>query len=98
MCSKRVRICFEGVEEAMYLWLNGQFVGYAEDSFTPSEFDLTPFIREKGNVLAVQVHKMSTAAFLEDQDFLPLFWNFQKCNFKSSARGAFGRCMVSTGH
>ena len=69
LCSKRVRICFEGVEEAMYLWLNGQFVGYAEDSFTPSEFDLTPFIREKGNVLAVQVHKMSTAAFLEDQDF-----------------------------
>ena len=72
LCSKRVRICFEGVEEAMYLWLNGQFVGYAEDSFTPSEFDLTPFIREKGNVLAVQVHKMSTAAFLEDQDLLVL--------------------------
>lgn len=69
MCGKRIHICFEGVEEAMYLWLNGQFVGYAEDSFTPSEFDLTPFIREKENVLAVQVHKMSTAAFLEDQDF-----------------------------
>ena len=50
MCGKRIHICFEGVEEAMYLWLNGQFVGYAEDSFTPSEFDLTPFIREKGNV------------------------------------------------
>ena len=57
----------------MYVWLNGQFVGYAEDSFTPSEFDLTPFIKEKENVLAVQVHKMSTAAFLEDQDFLPFF-------------------------
>ena len=57
MREKKIRICFEGVEEAMYLWLNGQFVGYAEDSFTPSEFDLTPFIREKGNVLAVQVHK-----------------------------------------
>ena len=69
MREKKICICFEGVEEAMYLWLNGQFVGYAEDSFTPSEFDLTPFIREKGNVLAVQVHKMSTAAFLEDQDF-----------------------------
>lgn len=66
---KRIHICFEGVEEAMYLWLNGQFIGYAEDSFTPSEFDLTPYIKEKGNVLAVQVHKMSTAAFLEDQDF-----------------------------
>ena len=57
----------------MYLWLNGQFVGYAEDSFTPSEFDLTPYIKEKGNVLAVQVHKMSTAAFLEDQDFFRFF-------------------------
>ena len=69
MCGKRIHICFEGVEEAMYLWLNGQFIGYAEDSFTPSEFDLTPYVKEKGNVLAVQVHKMSTAAFLEDQDF-----------------------------
>ena len=47
MCGKRIHICFEGVEEAMYLWLNGQFIGYAEDSFTPSEFDLTPYIREK---------------------------------------------------
>ena len=73
LCSKRIRICFEGVEEAMYLWLNGQFVGYAEDSFTPSEFDLTPYIREKRNVLAVQVHKMSTAAFLGDQDFFRFF-------------------------
>ena len=36
----------EGVEQAVYVWLNGQFVGYAEDTFTPSEFDLTPFIRE----------------------------------------------------
>ena len=48
--------------------IRDRFIGYAEDSFTPSEFDLTPYIKEKGNVLAVQVHKMSTAAFLEDQD------------------------------
>ena len=77
MCGKRIHICFEGVEEAMYLWLNGQFIGYAEDSFTPSEFDLTPYIKEKGNVLAVQVHKMSTAAFLEDQDFFRFFGIFR---------------------
>ena len=38
LCSKIVRICFEGVEEAMYLWLNGQFVGDAEDSFTPVSY------------------------------------------------------------
>jgi beta-galactosidase len=83
MCGKRIHICFEGVEEAMYLWLNGQFVGYAEDSFTPSEFDLTPFIREKENVLAVQVHKMSTAAFLEDQDFFRFFGIFRNVTLKA---------------
>ncbi len=75
--GKRVAICFEGVEQAMYLWLNGEFVGYAEDSFTPSWFDLTPYVKEKGNVLAVEVHKRSTAAFLEDQDFFRFFGIFR---------------------
>ena len=83
MCGKRIHICFEGVEEAMYLWLNGQFIGYAEDSFTPSEFDLTTYIKEKGNVLAVQVHKMSTAAFLEDQDFFRFFGIFRNVTLKA---------------
>ena len=83
MYGKRIRICFEGVEQAMYLWFNGQFIGYAEDSFTPSEFDLTPYIREKGNVLAVQVHKMSTAAFLEDQDFFRFFGIFRNVTLKA---------------
>ena len=83
MCGKRIHICFEGVEEAMYLWLNGQFIGYAEDSFTPSEFDLTPYVKEKGNILAVQVHKMSTAAFLEDQDFFRFFGIFRNVTLKA---------------
>ena len=83
MCGKRIHICFEGVEEAMYLWLNGQVIGYAEDSFTPSEFDLTPYVKEKGNVLAVQVHKMSTAAFLEDQDFFRFFGIFRNVTLKA---------------
>lgn len=83
MTGKRIRICFEGVEQAMYLWLNGQFVGYAEDSFTPSEFDLTPYIKEKGNVLAVEVHKMSSAAFLEDQDFFRFFGIFRNVTLKA---------------
>lgn len=81
--GKRIRICFEGVEEAMYLWLNGHFIGYAEDSFTPSEFDLTPYIREKDNVLAVQVHKMSTAAFLEGQDFFRFFGIFRNVTLQA---------------
>ncbi len=75
--GKRVSVFFEGVEQAMFVWLNGQFIGYAEDSFTPSEFDLTPYIREKGNVLAVEVHKRCSAAFLEDQDFFRFFGIFR---------------------
>ena len=81
--GKRIRICFEGVEQAMYVWLNGEFVGYAEDSFTPSEFDLTPYIKEKDNVLAVEVHKMCTAAFLEDQDFFRFFGIFRNVTLKA---------------
>lgn len=86
LLSKRVVICFEGVEQAMYLWLNGEFVGYAEDSFSPSEFDLTPYIREKGNRLAVEVHKRSTAAFLEDQDFFRFFGIFRNVNLYGKPR------------
>ena len=83
LIGKRISICFEGVEQAMYVWLNGHFVGYAEDSFTPSEFDLTPYIRETGNILAVEVHKMSTAAFLEDQDFFRFFGIFRNVSLKA---------------
>ena len=83
LVGKRIHICFEGVEEAMYVWLNGEFIGYAEDSFTPSEFDLTPYIKAKNNVLAVQVHKMSKAAFLEDQDFFRFFGIFRNVTLKA---------------
>ena len=67
--GRRVCASFQGVEQAFYVWLNGQFVGYAEDSFTPSDFDLAPYIREKGNRLCVEVYKRSSAAWIEDQDF-----------------------------
>lgn len=69
LVGKEVRISFQGVEQAMFLWLNGHFIGYAEDSFTPSDFDLTPYIQEKGNRLCVEVYKRSSAAWIEDQDF-----------------------------
>ena len=69
LLGKNVCISFQGVEQAFYVWLNGQFVGYSEDSFTPSDFDLTPYIRPLGNRLCVEVYKRSSAAWLEDQDF-----------------------------
>ena len=53
--GKRVCVSFQGAEQAIYVWLNGQFVGYAEDSFTPSDFDLSPCVRETGNRLCVEV-------------------------------------------
>ena len=68
MQNKRIHLEFDGVEQAMYVWLNGHFVGYSEDSFSRAEFDLTPFIQAGENMLAVAVFKYSTAAFLEDQD------------------------------
>lgn len=75
--NKRVSVYFEGVEQACFVWCNGSFVGYAEDSFTPSEFDLTPYLKEGKNLLAVEVYKYSTAAFLEDQDFFRFFGIFR---------------------
>lgn len=78
--GKQVRIRFDGVERAMYVWLNGHFVGYAEDSFTPSEFDLTPYIQDKDNVLAVEVFKHSTASWLEDQDMFRFSGIFRSVN------------------
>ena len=55
LLGKDTYISFQGVETAIYVWLNGEFVGYSEDSFTPSEFNITPYIKEKNNKLAVEV-------------------------------------------
>lgn len=65
----RVFISFKGVESAFALWLNGHYVGYSEDSFTPADFDLSPYIKSKGNKLAVQVYRFSAGSWFEDQDF-----------------------------
>ncbi len=70
--GKQVCISFQGVECAMYLWLNGRFIGYAEDGFTPSEFDLTDVVRKENNRLCVEVYKRSSASWIEDQDM----WRF----------------------
>ena len=60
---------FEGVGSAFYVWVNGRLAGYAEDSKLPSEFDITPYVREDGeNLVAVQVYKWSDGSYLEDQD------------------------------
>ncbi len=69
--DRSVFIRFDGVDSAFYLWLNGERVGYSQGSRTPAEFDLTPFIREGANVLAVEVVRWSDGTWLEKQDM----WN-----------------------
>ncbi len=66
--GRDVHIRFDGVYSAYYLWLNGQKVGYAEDSKLPSEFDLTPYLKPGKNLLAVEVYRWCDGSYLEDQD------------------------------
>lgn len=65
-------IRFNGVEAGFYIWLNGQKVGYSEDSYLPAEFNLTPYLKDGNNVLAVEVYRFTDGSFLECQDF----WRF----------------------
>lgn len=67
--GKPVYISFQGVESAFYVWVNGDLVGYSEDTFTPADFDLTPYLIEGENKIAVEVYRWCDASWLEDQDF-----------------------------
>ena len=69
MEGKKVFISFQGAESGIAVWLNGNFVGYSEDTFTPSEFELTPYLKEGENKLAAQVFKWTSSSWCEDQDF-----------------------------
>lgn len=64
-----VYISFQGAESGIALWLNGRFVGYSEDSFTPADFELTPYLKEGENKLAASVFKWTSGSWCEDQDF-----------------------------
>nr|WP_027870285.1 glycoside hydrolase family 2 TIM barrel-domain containing protein [[Eubacterium] cellulosolvens] len=69
MKGKRLFISFQGVESGFALWLNGQFVGYSENCFTPAEFELTEYLKDGRNRLAVQVYKWTAGSWVEGQDF-----------------------------
>ncbi|NOZ57711.1 MAG: DUF4981 domain-containing protein [Calditrichaeota bacterium] len=67
--GRQVFIHFDGVESAFYIWINGQKVGYSQDSRTPAEFNITRYLRPGTNLLAVEVYRWSDGSYLEDQDF-----------------------------
>ncbi|MDK8183195.1 glycoside hydrolase family 2 TIM barrel-domain containing protein [Paenibacillus sp. UMB4589-SE434] len=64
----RKTLRFEGVDSAFHVWVNGQSVGYSQGSRLPSEFDITAYVREGSNTLAVRVYQWSDGSYLEDQD------------------------------
>ncbi|WP_173915338.1 beta-galactosidase subunit alpha [Halobacillus sp. Marseille-Q1614] len=66
--DQQVMVRFEGVDSAFYLWVNGQEVGYSQGSRVPAEFDLTSYLKEGKNQLAVQVYQWSDGSYIEDQD------------------------------
>lgn len=70
--GRDVFIRFNGVEAGFYIWVNGQKVGYSEDSYLPAEFNLTPYLKKGNNVLAVEVYRFTDGSYLECQDF----WRF----------------------
>lgn len=68
LLSKRIVLCFESVESAFYLYVNGERVGYSESTFNRSEFDITRYLVEGSNVIGVEVYRWCTGSWLECQD------------------------------
>ncbi|HBS86972.1 MAG TPA: hypothetical protein DEA97_10470 [Bacteroidales bacterium] len=68
--NRQTIIHFGAVKSAFYLWINGEFVGYSEDSKLPAEFDITKYIKSGSNKLAVEVYRWSDGTYLECQDFM----------------------------
>jgi len=67
--GREIFIQLGAVKSGYYIWVNGKEVGYAQDSKLPSEFDITPYLVEGKNKLAVQVFQFTDGTYLEDQDF-----------------------------
>ena len=70
MLSEDVFLHFAGAKSAMYVYFNGEFVGYSQGSKTPAEFNITPYVQQGKNVLALQMFRWSDASYLESQDML----------------------------
>lgn len=87
--NKQVFINFGGVSSAMYIWVNGQKVGYSENSWSPAEFDITQYLRKGENKLAVEVYRWCDGSYLEDQDIWRMTWWRRLYPFGMCRRDAF---------
>jgi len=82
--GRRTFLHFEGVKSAHYVWINGQLVGYHEDSFTPAEYDITPHLKAGTNQIAVEVYRFSDGDWMEDQDMIRLSGIFRSVHLYST--------------
>ena len=72
--ENQLRLRFEGVDSGFHVWLNGKEIGYSQGARNPSEFDITDFVKEGENTLAVRVYQWTDGTYIEDQGkFLPFF-------------------------
>lgn len=83
--GRRTTLTFGAVDSAFYLWINGKKVGYSQDSRTPAEFDITSYLKDGENLLAVEVYQYSDGSYLEDQDMFRLSGIFRDVYLQSSA-------------
>ena len=94
--GRKTSIVFGGVSSAFYLYLNGQQVGYSEDSRLPAEFDLTPYLKDGENTLAVKVFRWCDGSYLEDQDFWRLSGIFREVYLSSTPQTHFQDVRLNT--
>ena len=76
--GREVFVSFQGAESAFYLYINGTKVGYAEDSYTADDFNITPYLQAGENTISVQLYRWSTGSYLENQDFIRLSGIFRE--------------------
>lgn len=94
--NRQVIIHFAGVQSAIELWLNGQYVGYSQGSMTPAEFDITNLINEGDNILAARVIRWSDGSYIENQDFWRLSGIFRDVFLYSLPQNALRDVAVNT--
>ncbi|MDT5263341.1 MAG: beta-galactosidase [Acidobacteriota bacterium] len=100
--GRQVFLAFGGVNSAFYVWVNGQKVGYSEDSRLPSEFNITSYLKPGENMLAVEVYRWSDGSYMEDQDFWRMSGIFRSVQLVSRApiyaRDFYARTTLDADH
>lgn len=94
--DQRIILHFGGVSSAMYVWVNGQEVGYSQDSRLPAEFDITPYIKDGENNIATQVFRWSDGSYLEDQDHWRMSGLYREVFVKAVPKASITDCFIRT--